>query len=144
MHREILGLPLTVRGDDRGDHRNHDTLENTIDDNLRISTVVQSVRNRRQYYHSKYRFKGIKRSRSGLGFHANIQFNEIRVYFPLVRVEIEAGLMHFYAATLLYGEFNCPSEFPVDEMPSEERQEELWQMVLKKLSEVGLLVGETV
>jgi hypothetical protein len=57
-------------------------------------------------------------------------------------LEIEAGLMHYYAATILHKDFNFPSVFPEDEMPSEERQEELWQIVLKKLMEVGLLAGE--
>ena len=55
MHRFILGLE---HGDKRmGDHRDHDTLNNT-DENLRIATVTQQNRNRRPPKHNTSGFVG--------------------------------------------------------------------------------------
>jgi hypothetical protein len=135
MAREVLGMPHGV-GNRFGhaDHKNHDTLDNR-EENLRVATSSQSMANRRSF--SQFRFKGIGKIHNS--FNAKVGYNGIVVYFPSVSLEIEAGLMHYYAATVLHEDFNYPSVFPEDEMPSEERQQELWQIVLKKLREVGLL-----
>ena len=135
MAREILGLPRGAgHGGDQADHKNHRTLENTLD-NLRIATSFQSVANR-QSWSTISRFKGVMHHK--YGFQSRIVFHRIYVYFPLVTLEVEAGLMHFYASTLLRDEFSCDSEFSSEEMPSEERQNELYQMVIDKLVEKGL------
>lgn len=60
------------------------------------------------------------------------------VSFPIVRKEIEAGLIYFYAATLLYKEFCCIDIFPEDELPSQDRQNELYVSVVTKLTDVGI------
>lgn len=136
MAREVLGLPSGAgHGGNVGDHWKHDTLDNTLD-NLRPATKSQSMANRRSW--GIYcQFKGV--SPNNLGFHAHIQHNGQHVWFLTVRIEVEAALMYNYAAYLLFGKFAHLNQIPEDEIPSEERQEELWQMVLKKLREVGLI-----
>lgn len=137
LAREVLGMPHSVGirfGE--ADHRNHDTFDNR-EENLRIATRSQSMTNRRSFRNRiSHRFKGIMSV--GNTFYAYVCSDNIITRFPCVNLEIEAGLMHYYAAIVVYRDFDLPSVFPEEEMPSEERQEELWQLVLKKLREVGL------
>jgi hypothetical protein len=83
------------------------------------------------------RFSGTRVYRSGSL--ACISYNGQRVWFPMVKLEIEAGLMYFYAGVILFKDSDCVDYFPPEEMPSEERQEELWRMVIEKLTEVDFL-----
>lgn len=137
MAREILGLPSGAGcGGDQGDHKDHDTLNNTLD-NLRVATLSQSDANRRKHG-VQSRFKGV--SSNGSGFHARIMYDDQRIHFLTLLMENEAGFMYRHASIKLLGEFSCVDEIPPDEMPSEERQEELKQMVEKKLREMGLLI----
>lgn len=141
MARELLGLP---RGGgfagDRADHQNHDTLDNTVS-NLRVATPNQNGANRRNGK-SRCRFKGIFPANTvRVGFQTKIVVNQEAVFLPTVEKDVDAAFMYNYAAHLVFGEFAYFNQIPEDEWPSEERQEELWQMVLKKLREVGLLPG---
>jgi hypothetical protein len=56
-----------------------------------------------------------------------------------MRLEIESGLMYYYAAIELQGAFYRCDPFPEDEMPPQERQNELYGIVVDKLAEVGFL-----
>lgn len=137
MAREILGLPRASGHNprDKADHINHDTLDHTRS-NLRVVTSSQSGANRRAK-NVGCRFKGV--SLRDNKFSAKISYNHKFVYFPRMRIEIEAGLMFFYAASIFYGDFCYVDPFPENEMPSQERQDELYAMVVTKLTEVGLL-----
>jgi hypothetical protein len=137
MAREILGLPRGAgHGGYEADHVNHDTLKNTRD-NLRRATHSQNIANGKTFNNS-CRFKGI--NLSGSGFQTYITYNYQCIRFPTVRIDVEAALVYNYAADLLFGEFANLNQIPEDEMPSYERQCELYEIVLKKLSAKGLLV----
>jgi hypothetical protein len=136
MAREVLGLPYDVgQSYGVGDHKNHDTTDNTIE-NLRIATNPQNIMNGRKWGSCR-RFKGVIKYKNK--YIGRIYVNDSYTYFPSVLTEIEAGLMHFYAAYVLHGEFVCTTAFPEDEMPIEERQQELWCMVVEKLGLNGLI-----
>ena len=136
MAREILGLlPGVGNSGDQADHKNHDT-QNHRRYNLRIVTPSQNNVNTRKKG-SQSRFRGVVPHR--YGFWSHISYHGYHIYFPLVKFEAEAGLMYNYAANLLFGEFANLNVIPEDEMPSEERQCELWDMVVAKLTKIGIL-----
>jgi hypothetical protein len=136
MAREVLGLPWVAgKGGDQAEHRNHDTIKNTRD-NLRRATPSQNQINRKSFNNS-CRFKNVHPN--GLGFRTHLKYNYQHVQFLTVRTDVEAALMYNYAAYLLWGEFAHLNQIPEDEMPSYERQAELYDMVVKKLTEKGLL-----
>jgi hypothetical protein len=136
MAREILKLPKGIGcGSEQADHKNHDTLDNT-QDNLRVATGSQNTTNRRNVS-IRCRFKGVVPV--GSRFFAQIKYKGQQVWFSIMQLEIEAGLMYFYAAKLLYKEFCYTDPFPESEMPSSERLDELYMSVVTKLDEVGLL-----
>ena len=138
MAREILGLPRgSGHGDDEADHINHDTRDNRRMENLRVATSAQSKRNRRQEASALCRFKGIYRYRDG--FMSRVMYNGERLYLGTFNVDTEAALAYFYATNSLDEEYFYNSEIPVNEMPSEARQEEIWQLVLSRLREAGFL-----
>jgi hypothetical protein len=139
MARDVLGLPQGV-GHNGGmsDHEKHDTLDNTLD-NLRVATQSQNTANSRNIRTFRG-FKGVYPS--GSGFRAAIQYKNWNTCFPVLRLETEAAIMYNYAAQTLFGEFAHLNEIFEDETPSEERLEWLWQLVFKKLREVGLLAEE--
>jgi hypothetical protein len=135
MAREILGLPWVAgKNGELADHINHNTLKNTRD-NLRKVTYTQNQANKRAFG-VQCRFKGIQLIRSR--FRARIQCNGYSIQFQVMLIEVEAALMYNYAACQLFEEFANLNTFLEDEMPSYERQCELYRMVLNKLREVGL------
>jgi hypothetical protein len=137
LAREILGLPRgTGYGGDEGDHKSHDTLDNTLD-NLRKATRSQNQVNRR-HYGIRCQFNGVTPNRSG--FRAHIQYDGQQVWFPTLRSESDVAFMYNCAVEEMFGEFADLNKISEDEMPTEWRQEMIRQMVLKKLREVGLLV----
>lgn len=141
MAREILGLPPGAgHTGGIGDHENHDTLDNTLD-NIRVANQSQSNANKIPICTS-VRFKGV--ALNGPGFLARIKYKKRLICFPTMKREIKAGLLHFYAGTLLFKDFYCGSDFPQDELPSEEQQEELFQMVVKKLTRYGVSIDGTI
>jgi hypothetical protein len=136
MAREILGMSRSPGNNaDKADHIKHDTFDHSRDRLRRLTPSKSSVNRRTRNGHC--RFKGIifRRSR----FQAKIWCGGKYVYFPKMKLEIEAGLTFFYASELIHGEFCCHSDFPPGEMPSEKRQQELWEMVLKKLESIGVI-----
>jgi hypothetical protein len=137
MAREIVGLPRGAGHKcDESDHRNLDTFDNTIE-NLRVATREQNRRNRSKWGSKSRRFKGVWKH--GNMFEASVHYGGKQLYLGSFKTDIEAALAHFYTGTLLHGEFFRGSEIPADEMLSEARQEEIWQLVLGKLRAAGLL-----
>lgn len=130
MAREILKMSRYPGNNaNKADHMNHDTFDHS-QNNLRVVTSSKSSINRRTR-NGSCRFKGIIPQR--LGFQARIWHNGKYVCFLTMKLEIEAGLMFYYASKLLHGEFCCHSIFPENEMPPEDRQQELWEIVIRKL-----------
>lgn len=130
MSREILGLPRGAgRGSNRADHIDHDTLNNRRN-NLRVTTPSQNQANRRGYGCSM-RFKGYDRSRRK--YSARITLSGLTTHFTVVLTEVEAALMHNYAAYLVFEENAYLNVVPEDEMPTVERQWKLYDMVVAKL-----------
>ena len=136
MAREIVGLP---RGagyhGDQADHIKGDIRDNTRD-SLRVATRLENQVNSKRRK-SRSRFKGVLPN--GSGFLAKISHDKRRVYFMTVKNDVEAALMYNYAAHLLFGEFANLNEILEDEMPSYERQVQLYGIVVTKLTKVGLL-----
>jgi hypothetical protein len=134
MAREILNLPHGVGcGSDEAEHRDHNTLNNRRR-NLRRATSSQNNANKKGYSLSQ-RFKGVRPERGK--YLARIKINRSLFYLISVPKEVEAALMYNYAAYLLYGEFAELNIIPEDEMPSYERQWELYDMVVTKLRSKG-------
>jgi hypothetical protein len=139
MAREVLGLPRGAGpGGDQAEHiKQGKTLKNTRD-NLRKATPSQNQANKRNYNNS-CRFKNVHPNKQG--FRTHLKYDYQHVWFPTVRTDVESALMYNYAAYLLQGEFAHLNQISEDEMPSYERQVALYDMVVKKLTNVGLLVG---
>ena len=140
MASEVLGLSRgTRRGGVQADHIKQDqTLKNTRD-NLRRVSPAQNNANQRKRKNSRSRFKGIAPHR--LGFLARIKYNGQCVCFPTVRTDAEAALMYNYAAYFFWGDFAHYNDVPESEWPSEERRCQLWDLVVSKLTGLGLLVA---
>ena len=130
MAREILDLPPgSGKGGEEADHENHDT-KNNRRCNLRVATPSQNGANRRKLG-VQSRFKGVRVH--GSGFMAQIRYDGQLVWFLKMRLETEAGLIYNYSANILFGEFAHLNIIPEDEMPTVERQWELWDLVVEKL-----------
>jgi hypothetical protein len=134
MAREVLNLPRNAgSGSGVADHRNYDTLENTTG-NLRAATSSQSGAHRMQWGSSR-RFRRVFEN---CGKYTSSVFVESEVvYFTSVSIEVEAALMHNYAAYLIQKEFAELNIIPEDEMPTYERQWKLYDMVVAKLRAEG-------
>jgi hypothetical protein len=137
LAREVLRLSRNPgKSGDVADHVNHDIRDDTPE-NLRVANVSQNGANRIKQF-SCSRFPGVRPV--GNKYEARIKANNgLRVSFCSMLIEIESGLMYWYADVILNGEFAYPTVFSPNEMPAEERQEELWQVVLTKLRRVGVL-----
>jgi hypothetical protein len=131
MAREILGLSRSPGyGGDKADHINHNTLDNRKMENLRVANSFQSQANRRIYCNSHQRFKCTKKDWNQ--YTSSVRSKGLGVWFS-VPVEVEAALMYNYAAYLIWGEYAELNVIPEDEMPTWERQWELYDMVIAKL-----------
>lgn len=100
MHREILGLE---RGNpNKGDHINHDTLDNRRR-NLRIATPEESQHNKRRYVNNTSGYKGVALDRGRWRAYINVQGKrESLGGFGSVE---EAAAAYNEAALRLHGEF---------------------------------------
>ena len=105
MHRVILGLPY---GDPRsGDHKNHDTLDNT-DGNLRISPDDRGQnRNQRIRHDNTSGYKGVSFCKQTGSWKAAISVDGKRKTLGRYKTAYEAHLAYCYAAFHYYGEFCC-------------------------------------
>lgn len=105
MHRQILGLEP---GDPQeGDHRNHDTLDNT-DENLRVATRGQNARNGPLRADNKSGYKGVCWNQGRGMWQAGISVNGKNKVLGL-RNSAEQAYRELYmpAALSHHGEFAC-------------------------------------
>lgn len=131
-------ISATLQGRNKGQPKSEETRARMSAAQQLRSTDISAAHRKREYS-SKYRFRCVYPS--GSGFFARIHCNGRNTNLPVVRIEIEAALMCNYAAHLLYGDFAHLNEIPENEMPTTERQWELYDMVTKKLTEKGLLAA---
>jgi hypothetical protein len=80
----------------------------------------------------RQRFKGITKNLRGNKYQSHIKINGLHVQFPSA-TEVESALMYNYAANLIQGEYAELNVIPDDEMPTYERQWQLYDMVVAKL-----------
>ena len=103
MHREILGLK---RGDKRkGDHWNHDTLDNRRS-NLRIASNAQNCMNRRKRRDSHQPAKGVEKLPSGR-YRAQIFTGGKNIHLGVRNTVEEACKLYAESALKFYGLFHC-------------------------------------
>ncbi len=108
MSRQILGLEA---GDpSKADHRNLDTLDNT-DDNLRVSTNAENMRNRGRPRNNTTGYKGVKRMTSSRNkqwrgrWFARIRVNRKALYLGSFDYPEQAHAAYCKAAIEYHGEF---------------------------------------
>lgn len=102
MHRLVLGLQI---GDVRkGDHRDHDPLNNTRS-NLRIATGCENQRNALKKRSSANQWKGYGRKRGK--FDAAIRIDGRSKWLGSFETEELAARAYDSAAVRVYGEFAC-------------------------------------
>lgn len=142
MAREVLNLSRNPgHGNDVADHKNHDTRDNR-EENLRVATSSQSSMNIRRYGSSQG-FQGIIKNTNGGQYLARICIEDLRVCLHSVPKKVEAALMYNYGADLVFGEYACLNVISDDEMPTLERQWELYDMVIAKLREKNVPFDES-
>jgi hypothetical protein len=141
MHRLIYGLGIEDRI--HVDHRNHDGLDNRRE-NLRLATPKQNAANKRKQLNSASRYKGVARSGTApTKWMATIEYRRPEgrktLCLGLFDLENEAAFAYRTAGLLVCDPkfFHCP--IPESEMPSEERQEEIRQVVTEKF--MALVAG---
>jgi hypothetical protein len=101
MHRAVLGL--TAEDKRRGDHRNHDTLDNRRD-NLRPASGIQSASNRRMRSDNRSGFKGVHAAGPGR-FRATIVSNGTRIHLGYFDTAELAHAAYCAAGPVYHGEF---------------------------------------
>jgi hypothetical protein len=97
MHRLIMDAPQGMQVD----HINHDRLDNRRE-NLRLCTVGENTRNRRNF--SPHGFKGVYPNVSG-SWRATIGYELRRFYLGTFATAAEAARAYDRAAVKLHGEF---------------------------------------
>jgi hypothetical protein len=138
MSREVLGLPRNPgHSGDVADHKNHDIRENTKE-NLRPATRSQNRMNQINYNNE---FKGVFLHRKKHVAHIRVSGSSVK--FTSVSIKVEAALMYNYGADLVYGEYAELNIIPEDEMPTVERQWELYYMVIAQLRKKNVLFDES-
>jgi hypothetical protein len=140
MSREILGLSYGGghgygHWNGEGDHKNHDTRDNRKE-NLRDATVSQNRMNKRKYGSNQLP-KGVYKA--GKGYHTKVTVDRLRVWFPVLPKKNEVWFMRKEAEKHVQGDFACSEDIPDDQMPTEERQKWLRELVLDKLRKNGLI-----
>jgi hypothetical protein len=102
MHRVILGL---VQGDTRkGDHENHDTLDNRRS-NLRIATSAQNCQNMDRARPNRSGYKGVCWHGKSKMYVARLYINGRAKYLGYFHDPAEAHMAYQAAATEHFGEF---------------------------------------
>jgi hypothetical protein len=106
MHRVILDIldsPL------KGDHKNHDTLDNRRE-NLRIATVHQNNQNSRRIRPTISGLRGARFDKSVGRYRCEIGFNGEKIYLGYFDTAEEAHARYLEAAKELHGEFAYSQE----------------------------------
>lgn len=104
MARQILGLE---RGDKREtDHKNHNTLDNR-QDNLRICTCRENLRNRKADSNTSSKFKGVSWDKENKKWRADISTNGKKKNLGRFLLEELAALRYDMVAIREHGEFAC-------------------------------------
>jgi len=102
LHRYLLGLK---KGDPRtGDHIDHDTLNN-LDENLRIATHAEQIRNQRMKKCNSSGFKGIWKPKRSLKWRAKVVLNRKVVFLKDFSTPEEAHAAYCEAVKKFHGEF---------------------------------------
>ena len=100
MHREILGCI----GEEQGDHRNHNTLDNRRA-NLRKVLHAQNAKNYRKQANRSSRFKGVTWNKESSAWMVRICVNRKSIYLGRFHGERQAALIYDEAAKRYHGEF---------------------------------------
>ena len=118
MHRQILGLN---RGDTRrGDHINHDGLDNR-DENLRIASCSENSHNVVRCVNNTSGFKGVGLHNGK--YRARIQIKGKSVFLGHAKTAEGAFRLYEEAAIRLHGEFACFDDIPeVRKVVSDDRR----------------------
>lgn len=104
MHRLLLGL---TRGDKRrGDHKNHDGLDNRRK-NLRIATYSQDQHNARIAKHNKSGLKGVWWKARERKWEAGIYIMKKQVFLGRYPTPEQAAAAYDAAAVKYFGKFAC-------------------------------------
>jgi hypothetical protein len=101
MHRLLLGC---TNNKERGDHINHDTLDNRRH-NLRKCTHAANCKNQRKSINSPWKYKGAYWRRDMQKWHAKFSINGKAIHLGYYLTEIEAAKMYDAAAKKYYGAF---------------------------------------
>lgn len=102
MHRLILGLE---HGDSRiGDHINHNTLDNRLE-NLRVADKYDSARNQRKHQNNTSGYIGVSWNKRREKWVAQISINGKRTHLITCDSAYEAAQAYNEAALQYYGEF---------------------------------------
>ena len=104
MHRYIMGLS---NGDPRKvDHRNHVQTLNNTDENLRLATQAEQVRNRGIFKNNTTGFKGVYLRKTGK-YRAGIRINKVLTWIGTRDTAEECARLYDRAAIKHFGEFAC-------------------------------------
>jgi hypothetical protein len=102
MHREILGLkPKDKR---KTDHKNHDGLDNRIN-NIRICTNAQNIRNQMIRKNCSSKYRGVYWAKNCKKWAVSIKVNYKKIHLGCFNSEIDAAKAYDNAAKIYFGEF---------------------------------------
>lgn len=104
MHRQLLGLDY--RDKREGDHQNHNTLDNR-QDNLRVCTHFQNMRNQKLSLNQSSKFKGVTWDKCVKKWQASIYVNGKSKNLGRFLMEEIAALAYDMVAIREFGEFAC-------------------------------------